>query len=399
MRVYLLLLTTGALVMGGASGASAGCVYSKEFAAGQTFQVLSPNYPNNYSKGVDCLWEAVAPSNSKLTLSCSIFSLPYSTNCIEDRFSVSLSGDSSMSDAHLYCGTGSFSTQSTNNRLAMKLTAMFYSSGGKFSCSVTASVPTTPQPSTCDCGWKNEPRIVNGYETGVNEYPMMAGLVDFQLGDVVCGTTIISNRYCLSAAHCLLNRQTVYTGVLVGDHDISTGAETNSAKLLRVESFLAHPLYNSLTQENDIAVIRVAEDIVFSLQVGPACLPFRNTAAPVGSVVEVLGWGLTEFTGEKSNKLLGTELYVTDISRCQKAFGSKVSSTKHLCTYKSGTDACKADSGGPVLWMGASNRLQLVGVISYSKGCASEYPGVNTHVNPYIDWIRSVTPGAQYCVI
>ena len=76
MRLYLLLLTTGALVIGGAAGASADCDYYQEFAAGQTFQVFSPNYPSNYPKGSDCRWEAVAPSNSKLTLQCSEFSLP-----------------------------------------------------------------------------------------------------------------------------------------------------------------------------------------------------------------------------------------------------------------------------------------------------------------------------------
>ena len=68
-----------------------------------------------------------------------------------------------------------------------------------------------------------QPRIVNGHETGVNEYPMMAGLVDSQTRQLFCGTTVIARRYTLSAAHCLLNRQTALTGVLVGEHDISTG--------------------------------------------------------------------------------------------------------------------------------------------------------------------------------
>jgi trypsin len=66
-------------------------------------------------------------------------------------------------------------------------------------------------------------RIVNGKETGVNEFPMMAALIDFQLRDLFCGTTVIASRYCLSAAHCLLNRQIALTGVLIGDHDIYTG--------------------------------------------------------------------------------------------------------------------------------------------------------------------------------
>jgi hypothetical protein len=76
MRLYLLLLTTGALVIGDAAAASPGCTYYQDVAAGQTFQVFSPNYPNNYPKGADCRWEAVAPSNSKLILTCNIFNLP-----------------------------------------------------------------------------------------------------------------------------------------------------------------------------------------------------------------------------------------------------------------------------------------------------------------------------------
>jgi len=64
---------------------------------------------------------------------------------------------------------------------------------------------------------------VGGRETGVNEFPMMAGLIDFQIRDLFCGTTVIASRYTLSAAHCLLNKQTALTGVLIGDHDISTG--------------------------------------------------------------------------------------------------------------------------------------------------------------------------------
>jgi len=84
-----------------------------------------------------------------------------------------------------------------------------------------------------------------------------------------------------------------------------TGTETNSAKVLRTEKFQAHPDYNSATQQNDIAVIRVTEDIVFTLKVGPACLPFRFPTTSVGTVVGVLGKGFNFLK-------LNTTLYSTE---------------------------------------------------------------------------------------
>lgn len=52
---------------------------------------------------------------------------------------------------------------------------------------------------------------------------MMAGLVDAQLRLVYCGATIISPEYVLTAAHCLANKNESHIGVLVGDHDLTTG--------------------------------------------------------------------------------------------------------------------------------------------------------------------------------
>ena len=70
-----------------------------------------------------------------------------------------------------------------------------------------------------------QPRIVNGHETGVNEYPMMAGLVDTQMKEIFCGATVIARRYILTAAHCLVYRQINSIGVVIGEHDTSTGTQ------------------------------------------------------------------------------------------------------------------------------------------------------------------------------
>jgi hypothetical protein len=76
MRLSLLLLMSGALVIGGAAGASVGCDFYQDIAAGQSFKIFSPNYPSKYPNRADCRWVAVAPTDSKFILNCSEFSLP-----------------------------------------------------------------------------------------------------------------------------------------------------------------------------------------------------------------------------------------------------------------------------------------------------------------------------------
>lgn len=66
-------------------------------------------------------------------------------------------------------------------------------------------------------------KIVGGRETGVNEYTMMAGLVDKNLRIIFCGATIISEQYVVTAAHCVEKRNVNDLGVVVGEHDVTTG--------------------------------------------------------------------------------------------------------------------------------------------------------------------------------
>lgn len=63
---------------------------------------------------------------------------------------------------------------------------------------------------------------MNGVVTGVNEFTMMAGIVDTRDRSVYCGGTIISNNHVLTSAHCLTNRVASSLSVLVGDDDYAT---------------------------------------------------------------------------------------------------------------------------------------------------------------------------------
>lgn len=252
---------------------------------------------------------------------------------------------------------------------------------------------------------KKETRIVGGEETGINEYPMMCGFIDpidldqsfenrIKL-NIFCGCTIISNRYVVTAVHCLEGRSTSDTAVVVGEHDVTTDAETDATKVYRLKGCKFHPEYNG--NDNDIAICQTDDPIEFSAEVGPACLPFQHSQDSFdNNVVTLLGWGLKEFGDSKSDTLQEVKVNVIDYGTCQRYYSNIKKS--NLCTYAPKKDACQMDSGGPVLWEDPNTgNLVLIGIIAGGTGCAADAPGISTRVGSYMDWIQSVTPDTSYC--
>ncbi|XP_076175096.1 venom serine protease 34 [Ptiloglossa arizonensis] len=390
-KATLTVLSWLTLFVASIFGQDQACNYQQELSAGNEYYVYNSEYPYNYKGQQFCIWTLT--SEYRVNLSCNSFSLPRSENCVEDSLSIQIS----QNTTHKYCGNGTFSIESEESTMTITLWAPVWTKGGRFVCE--ARLIERPKDSEdCRCGWKNPSRIVGGNETGVNEYPMMAGIVDAHIRSVYCGCTIISDTYLLTAAHCMVNRDINYLGILVGDHDLTTGTETNATKLIPVKRYIIHPKYDSKIFLNDIAVIEVKQKMIFSNEVGPACLPFQHSPDTFGgSYVDILGWGTTEYTGPTADVLQKVTVSVITNLECSKTYNQLTSD--NLCTYSEGKDACQMDSGGPVLWQNpTTRRLVLVGIINYGRGCGYT-SGVNCRVGGYVDWIVSVTRDAAYCII
>ncbi|XP_008558373.1 venom serine protease 34 [Microplitis demolitor] len=368
------------------------CDYEQTIAAKQSYYIFTPNYLNgNYLPGTTCRW--IATSDRPIKMTCNPFSLPASPNCTSD---VAIIQTSTKRPGQRYCGTGTFEVESEEGN---KIVVSLYSSplsrtGGKFYC----TLETVSNDTECNCGYKNPTRIVGGTATGVNEYPMMAGLVDIINEIVFCGATIINNKQVLTAAHCVIGRNPKDVGVLVGDHDISKSTETNAAKLFRVSRIDIHPLFSKISLDYDIAMVTINGTIMFNQQVGPVCLPFQHAPDTfAGNYVDLLGWGSLSIAERQPSVLQKVKVSVITNKKCMEVYG-KIGS-RQLCTLEEGKDACQFDSGGPVLWQNPSTRrIVCIGMIGYGGLCADGNPTVHSKIGAHIDWIRTLTPqGYRYC--
>ena len=129
------------------------------------------------------------------------------------------------------------------------------------------------------CGIKSmkpKPYIIGGEETEKNEWPWMASIVNVTSSKHHCGATLISHSYLITAAHCFHNFTFTVEDFVVrlGDHDMSLEAETRD-KTYTIETIIIHEDYvgRDNAYEDDIAIIKLKEKVMFSSNIWPICLP------------------------------------------------------------------------------------------------------------------------------
>ncbi|XP_017776654.1 PREDICTED: trypsin-1-like [Nicrophorus vespilloides] len=249
----------------------------------------------------------------------------------------------------------------------------------------------------CACGVTfKQTRIVGGVETQVNAYPWMT-ILSYN-GRFYCGASVINNKYLLTATHCVNGFTKERLQAVFLDHDRSNQFETKTFTR-KIAAILKHRGYNmGGSYNNDIALLRLDEELPFSGLLRPVCLPTIGKSY-TGYTGIATGWGATEEHGQVSNKLMEVDVPILSNIDCRKTgYGGKITDNMMCAGYKHGTkDSCQGDSGGP-LHIVNSTYHTIVGIVSWGEGCAEpNYPGVYTRVNRYISWIRSNTKDACYC--
>ncbi|XP_029834986.2 proclotting enzyme-like [Ixodes scapularis] len=94
-----------------------------------------------------------------------------------------------------------------------------------------------------------------------------------------------------------------------------------------------------------------------------------------------------------SRVLLETTVPILAHEDCAKSYQGLLDiDENHLCagTSAGDRDACKGDSGGPLMLPDEDQRFSVIGVTSFGVQCGdSDFPGVYTRVSRYLKWITS----------
>ncbi len=107
-----------------------------------------------------------------------------------------------------------------------------------------------------------------------------------------CTGSLISSKYILSAAHCLKNAESISVFMGGTDRHEFTGSEI----IVQAEKYILHRKWSPSKLSADIALVKLSENIKFSEDVRPICLPTGKLLYETfeGRKGVAVGWGRVE---------------------------------------------------------------------------------------------------------
>ncbi|CAG4926738.1 unnamed protein product [Colias eurytheme] len=198
-----------------------------------------------------------------------------------------------------------------------------------------------------------------------------------------CSGTIISTEWILTAAFCFDSSRSSSKEIAVGVGSINLSRAT----LYPVEKIIIHENFNETSLDNNIALVKLASELILNSNVAPIDLASMDT--PPGTNCTLTGWGSYSSNPRNRDDLQVAYLDTISLDQCRKEKGGYTYfsiTERQLCGERNEQrGVCQVEAGGPL----AAND-EVVGIISCAlldRFRGNIHPYIFTNVYAYLDWI------------
>lgn len=140
----------------------------------------------------------------------------------------------------------------------------------------------------------------------------------------ICGGSVISERWILTAAHCLANASPQKILVNAGTTDSRVNGSIHAVATITI-----HPRYNHRL-DHDFALIKLKRSLKFDANI--RSIELTGKTAPDGVKCLVTGWGTISDAAISAEQFLrGTEVLIINQQRCRQAYSKSQITASMLC--------------------------------------------------------------------